>query len=87
MTANSGRLIPTKRSQRVTQTGRYDLHIFLYFSYLSSAVFFSKLTLSKFSFRSTVRVPNSSDPDQARHVGPIRSDQGKTADDTGRENI
>ena len=33
--------------------------------------FFSKLTFSKTSFRNTIRVSNSSDPDQDRHsVGP-----------------
>ena len=33
--------------------------------------FFFKLTFSKKSFRNTIRVSNSSDPDQARHfVGP-----------------
>ena len=39
---------------------------------LSSAdFFFSKLTFSKNSFRNTIRVSNSLDPDQDRHsVGP-----------------
>ena len=38
---------------------------------LSSADFFSKSTFSKNSFRNTIRVSNSLDPDQARHfVGP-----------------
>ena len=33
--------------------------------------FFSKSTFSKNPFRNTIRVPNSLDPDQARHyVGP-----------------
>ena len=34
-------------------------------------LFFSKLTFLKNSFRNTIRVANSLDPDQARHfVGP-----------------
>ena len=37
------------------------LHAFL------SSVDFSKLTFSKKSFRNTIRVSNSLDPDQARH--------------------
>ena len=35
------------------------------FHALSSSVFFSKLTFSKNSFRNTIRVSNSLDPDQA----------------------
>ena len=39
--------------------------------FLSFAIFFSKSTLSKNSFRNTIRVSNSLDPDQARlFVGP-----------------
>ena len=34
---------------------------------LLSADFFSKLTFSKNSFRNTIRVSNSRDPDQDRH--------------------
>ena len=38
---------------------------------LSSADFFSKVTISKNSFRNTIRVSNSLDPDQDRRsVGP-----------------
>ena len=38
---------------------------------LSSADFFQKLTFSKKSFRNTIKVSNSLDPDQDRHfVGP-----------------
>ena len=38
---------------------------------VSSADFFSKLTFSKNSFRNTIRVSNSLDPDQDLHsVGP-----------------
>ena len=37
----------------------------------SAAIYFSKLTFLKHSFRNAVRVPNSLDPDQAhRFVGP-----------------
>ena len=39
--------------------------------FLSSADFFSKSSVSKYSFRNTTRVSNSWDADQARHfVGP-----------------
>ena len=39
--------------------------------FLSSADFFSKTTFSKISFRNTIRVSHSLDPDQAQHfVGP-----------------
>ena len=34
--------------------------------FLSSAVYFSKLTFARNSFRNTIRVPNRQDPDQAR---------------------
>ena len=42
------------------------------YAFLSSADFlFSKSTFSKYSFRNTMRVSNSLDPDQDRHsVGP-----------------
>ena len=41
------------------------------FHALSSSVFFSKSTFLKNSFRNTIKVSNSLDPDQARHfVGP-----------------
>ena len=40
-------------------------------AFLSSADFLSKSTFSKTSFRNTIRVSNSLDPDQARqNVGP-----------------
>ena len=40
----------------------------------SSAEFYSKLTLSKISFRNTSRLLNCFDPDQDRHsVGPVLS--------------
>ena len=41
------------------------------YSFLSSADFFSKSIFSKKSYRNTIRVSNSLDPDQTRHfVGP-----------------
>ena len=40
-------------------------------AFSSSADFFSKSTFSKNSFKNTIKVSNSLDPDQARHfVGP-----------------
>ena len=40
-------------------------------NFLSSALFFSKLTFSKSYFGNTIRVSNTLDPGQARHfVGP-----------------
>ena len=46
-------------------TGYFFMHL------LSSAGFFSKLTFSKNSFRNTLRVSNSLDPEQDQHiVGP-----------------
>ena len=55
---------------------------------LSSAVFFSKSTFSKNSFRSTIRVSNSLDPDQSwcfvgPDLGPNRL-QKLSANDTRR---
>ena len=41
---------------------------------LFSSAFFSKLTFSKNSFRYTIRVSNSSDPDQDRNS--VDPDQG-----------
>ena len=59
---------------------------------LSSAVFFfSKFTLSKNSFRNTIGVSNSLDPDQVRHF--VRPDLGpnclqrSSADDTSRQRV
>ena len=56
--------------------------------FLSSADFF-KSTFSKNSFRNTIRVSNSLDPDQARqNVGPDLGPncmQRLSADDTGRQ--
>ena len=56
--------------------------------FLLSKDFFSKLTFSKNSFRDTIRVSNSLDPDQARYfVGPDLDPncfQMLSADDTGR---
>ena len=37
------------------------------YAFLSSANFFKNLTFLKKSFRTTIRVSNSLDPDQARH--------------------
>ena len=58
---------------------------------LSSADFFSKLIFQKNSFRNTIRMSNSLDPDQVRQiVGP---DLGPnclpklSADDTGRQRV
>ena len=49
----------------------YFLHAKKLFMILSSADFFSKFTFSKNSFKDTIRVSNSLDPDQARcSVGP-----------------
>ena len=58
---------------------------------LSSADFFSKSFLLKISFRNTIRVANSLDPDQVRCF--IRSDLGPncsqrlSADDTRRQRV
>ena len=55
---------------------------------MPSADFFSKPSFSKDSFRNTIRVSNSLDPDQARHF--VRPDLGSnclqrlSADDTRR---
>ena len=55
---------------------------------LSSADFFSKLTIYRNSFRNTIKVSNSLDPDQAQHfVGPDLGTnclQKLSADDTSR---
>ena len=57
-------------------------------AFLSSAEFFSKLTFSKYSFRNTIKVSNSLDPDQVRqNVGPDLVPnclQKISADDTRR---
>ena len=43
----------------------------IFHDFLSSADFFFKSTFSKYSFRKTIRVSNSLEPDQARRlVGP-----------------
>ena len=59
--------------------------------FLSSAVFFSKLTFSKNSFRNTIRVSNSLDPDQAlTFAGPDLGSnclQRLSADDTSRQRV
>ena len=59
--------------------------------FLSSADFFSKSTFSKIFFRITIRVSNSLDPDQARHiVGPDLGPnclQRLSVDDTSRQRI
>ena len=59
--------------------------------FLSSDDFFSKSTLSKNSFRNTIRVSNSLDPDQARHlVGPDLGPnclQRLSAVDTSRQRV
>ena len=58
-------------------------------AFLSSVDFFLKSTFSKKSFRNTIRVSNSLDPDQARHfVGPDLDPnclQRLSADDTSRQ--
>ena len=60
----------------------------IFHAFLSSADCFLKPTFSKNSFKNTIRVSNSLDPDQARHfVGPDlgpNSLQRLTADDTSR---
>ena len=65
------------------------MDIISFHAFLSSAVFFSKLTFSKNSFGNTIRVSNILEPDQARRfVGP---DLGSnclvrlSADDTRRQ--
>ena len=56
--------------------------------FLPSADFFSKSTSSKNSFKNTITLSNSLDPDQARHlVGPDLGPnylQRLSADDAGR---
>ena len=67
-----------------------SLHAVIFFhDILSSAdFFFSKLTFSKNYYKNTIKVPNSFDPDRARHL--IGSDldpnclQRLSADDTSR---
>ena len=59
--------------------------------FLSSAIFFSNIILSKNSFRITIRVANSLDPDQARcffvpDLGP-NSLQRLSADNTSRQRV
>ena len=53
--------------------------------------FFFKINLLENSFRNTIRVPNSLDPDQARHfVGPDLGPkclQRFSADDNGRQGV
>ena len=59
--------------------------------FLSSADFFPKSTVSKNSFRNTIRVSNSLDLDQARHfVGPDLGPnclQSLSADDASRHRV
>ena len=54
-------------------------------------IFFSKLTFSENSFKNTIRVSNSLDPDQARHfVGPDLGPnclQSISADNTSRQRV
>ena len=47
---------------------------FFFFFFLSSVDFFFKINFFKKSFKNTIRVSNSLDPDQARHV--VRPDLG-----------
>ena len=66
-----------------------SLHAVIFFhDILSSADFFSKLTFSKNYYKNTIKVPNSFDPDRARHlVGPDLYPnclQRLSADDTSR---
>ena len=60
----------------------------IFHAFLLSADFVSKSTFSKNSFRYTIRVSNSLDPDQAKHfVGPDLGPkclQKLSADDTRR---
>ena len=64
------------------------LHAGKFFMVFVVCCFRSKLFFSKNSFRITIRVANSLDPDQARHfVGPDLDPnclQRTSADDTGR---
>ena len=59
--------------------------------FLSSAGFFFKTTSSQNSFRNTIRVSSSLDPDQARYF--VRPDVGPnclqrlSADDTSRQRV
>ena len=59
-----------------------------FFVFRRLLIFFSKSTFSKNSFRNTIIVSNSLDPDQARHyVGPdlvLNCLQKISADDTRR---
>ena len=59
--------------------------------FLSSADFFSNTHFSKYSFRNTIRVPNSLDPDHARRfVGPDLGPnclQKSSVDDTSRQKV
>ena len=62
-----------------------------FYDFLSSAKKFSKSTFSKNSFRNTIRVSNSLDPDQARRsVGPDlvpNCMQKLSADDTRMQRV
>ena len=61
-------------------------YLVIFQTFLSSADVFLKITFSKNSFRNTIKVSNSLNPDQARHfVGPDLDPnclQRLSADDT-----
>ena len=69
----------------------WTAHSSFYCLCLSSAVFFSKSTVSKISFKNTIRVSNSLGLDQAQHfVGPDLGPnclQGLSADGTSSERV
>ena len=73
---------------RQFQKGPLFAYRVIFQAFLPSADFFSKSTFSKNSFRNTIRVSNSLDPDQAQHfVGPDLGPnclQRLSADDTSR---
>ena len=50
--------------------GQYIYHYLTLCLLANFACFYSKSTFLKNSFRNTIRVPNSLDPDQTRHFGP-----------------
>ena len=63
----------------------------IFHAFVSSADFFQNYFFRKKSFRNTIRVSNSLDPDQARRfVGPDLGPkclQRLSADDTSRQNV
>ena len=63
----------------------------LYMHVVLSSADFKKIIVSNYSFRNTIRVSNSLEPDQARHfVGPDLGPnclQRLSADDTSRQRV